>query len=135
MAEERQEREGELNGDTGDVVAGCITIKQGGARSVRAREVSIRHGGAVRLQADSVEVTQGGIVLARADRMNLTGGAAGVLLTRSAKVTDSAVGVVIAQHVEGENVRVLFGWREALAFGAAAGAAFWLLTRFGRGRR
>jgi hypothetical protein len=50
-------------------------------------------------------------------------------------VTDSAVGVLIAQRVEGTNIRVLFGWREALAFGAAAGTALWFLWSFARGRR
>jgi hypothetical protein len=69
------------------------------------------------------------------DEAQLEQAAAGVLVARSAKVTDSAVGVVIAQHVEGENVRVLFGWREALAFGAAAGTALWFLSGFARARR
>ena len=54
------------------------------------------------------------------------------MVARSAEVEDSMVGVLIARHVDAKNVRVLLGWREALAFGAAAGAVVWLLGRWRR---
>jgi hypothetical protein len=102
----------------------------------RADKVSLTGGGAVAVVAGQVELKASAAtaVLAR-DEAELEQAAAGVLVARSAKVTDSAVGVLIAQRVEGANIRVLFGWREALAFGAAAGTALWLLSGLARARR
>jgi hypothetical protein len=71
-------------------------------------------------------------VLAR-EETELEQSAAGLVAARSARITDSVVGVLLARQIEASNVRVLFGVREALAFGAAAGAALWLLARW-RGR-
>ena len=87
-------------------------------------------GGTVAVVAGEAELKASAAtaVLAR-DEAELEQAAAGVVVARSAEVTDSVVGVLIAQRVEGQNVRVLFGWREALAFGAAAGAVLWLLRR------
>ena len=131
--EEREPRE--LRGDAGDVVAGTVVIRQGGARSVRAREVMVRQGGAGRVEADTVSVTQGGIgVAACRGELVLQQGSAAVVAAQSAQISDSAVGVLLARQVNAQNVRVLLGTREALAFGAAAGVVLWLLRRWG-GRR
>jgi len=164
MTEHDKATQGEIHGDVGDVVAGTVTIRQGGARSVRAREISIHQGGAVRAQADQVAVTQGGIVLARTGSAQVTAGAVGVIaatgevelqasaakfvLSRDAvdlehsaagiaaapriEITDSAVGLLLARHVDAKNIRVMFGVKEALAFGAATGAVLWLLTLWRR---
>jgi hypothetical protein len=70
-------------------------------------------------------------VLAR-QQARLEQAAAGAVAARTAHVSDSAVGVLLARHVEARNVRVLFGLREALAFGAAAGAALALVLRWRR---
>jgi hypothetical protein len=51
---------------------------------------------------------------------------------REVEISDSAVGVLVARHVDARNVRVMFGLKEALAFGAAAGAILWLLTQWRR---
>ncbi|HEV8614790.1 MAG TPA: hypothetical protein VGU22_04790 [Methylomirabilota bacterium] len=116
------EREG--TGDGGDVVAGTVDIRQGGARSVRAREVSVWQGGVGRVEADVVSVTQGGIGMAVShDATTLRQAGAGLVVTRAAQISNSTVGFLIAREVDPRNVRVLFGVREALAFGAAAGAA------------
>jgi hypothetical protein len=99
----------------------------------RTDKLSLTGGGAVAVVAGKAELKASAAtaVLAR-DEAELEQAAAGVLVARSARVSDSVVGVVIAQRVEGTNIRVLFGWREALAFGAAAGTALWLLTGFSR---
>jgi len=111
-------------GDAGDVVAGTVVIRQAGARSVRAREVTVRQGGIGRVEADAISVTQGGLGLALShDATTLQQAGAGAIVTRIAQVNDSAVGFLIAREVRAQNLRVLFGVREALAFGAAAGLA------------
>ena len=56
--------------------------------------------------------------------------AAGVVAAPTAHVSDSVIGVLLARHVDARNVRVLFGLREALALGAAAGAALAVLLRW-----
>jgi hypothetical protein len=61
------------------------------------------------------------LVLAR-DPAELELSAAGVLAARSVESSDSAVGVVFARNVTARNVRVLFGGRAAVAFGATAGS-------------
>ena len=117
-----------IRGDAGDVVAGTVVIRQAGARSVKAREVSVRQGGVGRVEADSISVTQGGLGLALShDETTLSQAGAGAIVTRIAQVNDSTVGFLIAREVRGQNIRVLFGAREALAFGAAAGLALALV--------
>jgi hypothetical protein len=123
-----------IRGDAGDVVAGTVVLRQAGARSVKAHEVAVRQGGIGRVEADSVSVTQGGLGLALShDETTLQQAGAGVIVTRIAQVNDSAVGFLIAREVRAQNLRVLFGVREALAFGAAAGLALALV--FGLRRR
>ena len=113
----------ERRGDAGDVVAGTVEIRQGRARSVRAREVSVWQGGAGR-----VSVTQGGIGMALSHHATtLQHAGAGIVVTRVAEISDSTVGFLVAREVNPRNVRVLFGVREAIAFGAAAGVALALM--------
>ena len=115
-------------GDAGEVTADTVVIQQAGARTVNAREVSVRQGGVGRLQADTVRITQGGVGVALShDETTLQQAGAGVVMTRVARVSDSAIGFLIAREVQPNNVRVLFGVREALAFGAAAGLALALV--------
>ena len=111
-----------VRGEAGDVIAGTVVIRQAGARSVKAREVTVRQGGVGRAEADAITITQGGLGLALShDETTLTQAGAGVIVTRLAQVNDSKVGFLLAREVRGQNLRVLFGVREALAFGAAAG--------------
>lgn len=113
-----------IHGDAGEVVAGTVVIRQAGARSVKAREVTVRQGGIGRAEADAVSITQGGLGLALShDETTLQHAGAGAIVTRIAQVNDSAVGFLIARDVRAQNLKVLFGVREALAFGAAAGVA------------
>ena len=117
-----------IRGDAGDVMAGTVVIRQAGARSVKAREVAVRQGGIGRAEADAISITQGGLGIALShDETTLSQAGAGAIVTRIAQVNDSAVGFLIAREVRGQNIRVLFGAREALAFGAAAGLALALV--------
>jgi len=122
-----------IRGDAGEIVAENVTLRQAGARSVQAREVSVRQGGIARAEADAVTVTQGGVGLVLShDETTLQQASAGAIVTRLAQVKDSAVGVLLARDVHAQNLRVLFGVREALAFGAAAGLALALALKLGR---
>jgi hypothetical protein len=126
--------ERERTGEAGEVVAPRVEIRQGGARAVRAHEVSVWQGGAGRVEANDVSVTQGGIGMALShDSTTLRHAGAGVVVTRAAQISDSNVGFLVARDVDATNVRVLFGLREAIAFGAAAGAV--LALAFGWHRR
>ncbi len=113
---------------TDDVMAEAVVVQRAGARYVQAHDVSVRQGGVGRLEADTVNVTQGGVGLALVhDEATLEQASAGVIVTRMAQVKDSAVGFLIARNVSGTNVRVMFGVRQAIAFGAAAGIALGLV--------
>ena len=113
-----------IQGDTGEVVASTVVLRQAGARAVKAREITVRQGGIGRAEADTISITQGGLGLALShDETTLSQSGAGAVVTRIAQVNNSSVGFLIAREVRGQNIRVLFGAREALAFGAAAGLA------------
>jgi hypothetical protein len=118
---------------------------------VRADEVSVRRGAIGRAWADEVEVSQGAVGMARAREVSVVQGAVGAAVAGEVHVTQGIVSGVIARdayvgqafvrgmiagtvHVERPsgvlflfarkvegNVRVLFDWRGALAFGAAFG--------------
>ena len=125
--------EGTTRRDTDDVTADTVVIRQAGARSVKAREVAVRQGGVGRMEADSISVTQGGVGLALShDETTLQQAGAGAVVTRVAQINDSAVGFLIAREVRPQNVRVLFGVREAAAFGTAAGLALALVLGWRR---
>lgn len=122
-----------IHGDAGEVVADTVVIRQAGARSVKAREVTVRQGGIGRAEADSISITQGGLGLALShDETKLQQAGAGAIVTRIAQVNDSAVGFLIARDVRAQNLKVLFGVREALAFGAAAGVALAIILGWRR---
>ena len=124
-----------IRDDAGEIVAGTVVIRQAGARAVKAREVTVRQGGIGRAEADAITITQGGLGLALShDETTLQQAGAGVIVTRLAQVNDSAVGILIAREVRAQNLRVLFGVREALAFGAAAGLALALALGLRRAR-
>ena len=136
-----------------------VSITQGGATTVTAGTVDIRQGGIARAQADDIKVTMGGIALARADRINVEMGGMGISIAREAHLTQGAarsvfakdvrvdqglVGTAIAGKVTFErpspvfllvagktegDVRAIFDWKGALAFGALFGAIVGILRR------
>ena len=93
-----------------------VTIRQGGAKEVRAQEVTIRQGGAVSIDADTVHMVQGGAGLVRcgdahlgpgstsaailADTVKLEQSGAQFILARdSVEMDQSAVGILVGQHI------------------------------------
>jgi hypothetical protein len=136
-----------------------ISITQGGMDSAIADSVSVHQGGIGRAQAADIQVSMGGVGLARAERISVAmggiglaagehvevsqGGATGVLardahlgpaliqtLVAQTVVVEkpTAVAFLVAQKVSGD-VRTLFDWRGALAFGAAFGLVVGLFQR------
>ena len=88
----------EIEGAAADVVAGKVTIHQGGARTVEAQEVQIRQGGAFRVTAEEVEVTQGGIAFASVGSAAVTGGGVGILTSSGpVELKAAAAQVVLAR--------------------------------------
>jgi hypothetical protein len=71
-------------------------------------------------------------ILAR--QVQLDRGAARVIIAADVRASQSAVMFLVARRVSGE-MRVLFDWRGALAFGAATGLVFAFMTRLRRGRQ
>ena len=115
------------------VAADAVTIHQGGASKVFAKDVRVRQGGIGVARSDSIHVSSGavGAVLTRdatleqtatpvvmaAKQARLEQAAGGVVVAESVHASQSAVGFLIARNVSGD-VRVLFGPRGAFAFGA-----------------
>ncbi|MEO5884479.1 MAG: hypothetical protein ABIQ58_03070 [Candidatus Limnocylindrales bacterium] len=136
-----------------------IQISQGGISQARATSIDVTRGGIANAQATDIAVSQGGIAIARADRISVEMGGVAIAVAREARVSQgfvrnllardatfeqgavgsiaanhvtvngpSVVGFVLARHVHGE-VRTLFDWRGALAFGAVAGLLIGLFRR------
>jgi hypothetical protein len=126
-----------------------ISIHQGGSVRAQAEQLNVTQGGVLFARTDSAQVTAGvvGVIAARGevelkasaaklvlarDEVELEHSAAVVVAAPRVEISDSAVGVLFARHIDARNVRVMFGLKEALAFGAAAGGVLWLLTHLRR---
>jgi hypothetical protein len=113
-----------------------LTIHQGGIGALSANDVVVSQGGIGAVRGQRLSVELGGVGAALTDQFELRQGVAGAVIARDARFEQAGVrtlianrvhfgpnsgaGVVLAAHVEGD-VRTLFDWRGALAFGAAAG--------------
>ncbi len=114
-----------------------LAIHQGGIGALNAEDVAVSQGGVGALRAQRLTVEMGGVGAAMTNELDLRQGIAGAVIARDARFEQAGVrtlianrvhfgpnsgaGVVLAAHVDGD-VRTLFDWRGALAFGAAAGA-------------
>lgn len=132
--------------DSGWIEADAVEIRQGAARRVDATTVDVSQGaiGAARAEritvqmgavgaalARDVEIHQGGANAVLAQRATLDQGVVQTIVAQQVEVRRPSVVVfLIAQRVTGE-VRAIFDWRGALAFGAA----FAVLNRILRGPR
>ncbi|MEX2010709.1 MAG: hypothetical protein WEF51_00575 [Chloroflexota bacterium] len=131
-------------GGVGFANATSVDVRQGGIGRVEARDVAVTMGGIGIARGESVSVEMGGIGAAFATDVRISKGGVNAVVAREAHVEQSFVqtvlaervvfqrpsGVVflIARRVEG-NVRALFDWRGAAAFGAAFGVIVSLLRR------
>src|SRR5262249_37405539 len=108
-----------------------VEITQGLVGFASARSAQVTAGGVgIVAAAGPVELKASAahLVLAR-DEAAVGQSAAGVVAGRSVEVRESAVRVPRAPRVDARNIRVLFTVPAAIAFGAAAGVALWLLGR------
>ena len=131
-------------GGVGFVNATTVDVRQGGIGRVEARDVAVSMGGIGIARGESVSVEMGGIGAAFATDVRVSKGGVNAVVAREALVEQSIVQTVladrvvfqrpsgvlflIARRVEG-NVRALFDWRGAVAFGAAFGVIVSLLRR------
>jgi hypothetical protein len=136
-----------------------VLVSQGGIGFANATTVDVRQGGIGRVEAKDVAVSMGGIGIARGERVSVEMGGVGAVFADEARVSQglanavvareahveqslvqtvlaervvfqrpSGVFLLVARRVEG-NVRTLFDWRGAIAFGATFAVIASLLRR------
>jgi hypothetical protein len=84
--------------------------------------------------AGEVEVSRGYARSILARQVQLDRAAARVIIAADVRADQSAAMFLVARKVDG-NIKVLFDWRGALAFGAVAGVVFAILSRIRRPKR
>jgi hypothetical protein len=134
--------------DGASLEADRVDVHMSAIGRVESSELSVNRGAVGAARTDNLTVTQGAVGAVLADRVEVDRGYARSILSRQVQLDRSAARIVIAadvnahqsavmflvaRRVAGE-VRVLFDWRGALAFGAAAGFVIALLSRRRRGR-
>lgn len=115
----------------GRIEGGDVSVGQGVVGAVRADHLAVDRSGVGAVLADRVEISRGYARSILARQVQLDRGAARVVVAADVRAQQSAVMFLVARRVSGE-MRVLFDWRGALAFGAAAGLVFALLARVRR---
>ena len=147
----------EINGEQVDFSAGFavnvnatkdVNIQQGGGLMISAEQnAQVSYGGALMINAGhDANITNGGAsminvggnvqmtnsgagIMNIGGNVDLTNGAGVVMNTNNATVEDGFVGLLISsQTTLGEGSRVLLNTPQAIAFGAALGAVFALLS-------
>jgi hypothetical protein len=124
-----------------------LEVHQGAIGRVTATDVSVSQGALGGARAGTVSVSQGALGGALADTVTVSQGGAGTIIAREAHIEQAVIGRLIAQEVRVErpsavvfmlaqrvsgDVRVLFDWRAALAFGGALGIVSGLVRRVAR---
>jgi hypothetical protein len=110
----------------GMVDAGDVQVAQGALGGARAENVSVEQGALGAALATNVEVRQGYARSILARQVQLDRAAARIVVAADVRADRSAVMFLIARRVSGD-VRVMFDWRGAIAFGAIAGLVMGLL--------
>lgn len=128
------DRVGLYRGAVGRVVAGEVRVEQGAVGAARVEHLSVDRGAVGAVMASNAQVSRGYVRSILARQVQLDRGAARVIIAADVRAQQSAVMFLVARRVSGE-MRVLFDWRGALAFGAAAGVVFALLARLRRGKQ
>ena len=132
-----------------EIIGETVVLRQGAVQRIDANQVEVKQAGVLFVRADALDIAQAGVggVLAGEVNLELTaarfvGARDFVRLEQSAVALaaantvevapGSAVGVLIARTVNGD-VRPLFDWRAAAAFGVVAGIAYGIVrVAFGR---
>lgn len=131
-------------GGIGFATATTVDVRQGGIGRVEAKDVAVSMGGIGIARGERVSVEMGGVGAVFADEARVSQGLANAVVAREAHVEQSLVQTVLAERVvflrpsgvfllvarrvEG-NVRTLFDWRGAIAFGATFAVIASLLRR------
>jgi hypothetical protein len=108
-----------------------VSVAQSAIGAARAESIHLELGAVGAAMANEARISQAGLGTLLAGEARLEQTAVRTLVARHVVVErPSLVGFLLAQRVSGD-VRVLFDWRGAVAFGVVFG----LLARLGRGRR
>lgn len=115
----------------GRVEGGEVRVEQGAVGAARVERLSVDRGAVGAVMAGNAEVSRGYVRSILARQVQLDRGAARIVIAADVHARQSAVMFLVARRVSGE-MRVLLDWRGALAFGAAAGVVFAVLSRLRR---
>jgi hypothetical protein len=115
----------------GRVESSELSVAQGAVGAARTDHLTVEQGAVGAVMADRAEVSRGYVRSILARHVQLDRSAARVVIAADVNAQQTAVMFLIARRVGGE-VRVLFDWRGALAFGAGAGLIFGLVSRLRR---
>lgn len=117
----------------GRVEAARIGVTQGAIGAARAESVTVEQGAVGAALGQHVEVSRGYARSILARQVQMDRAAARVVIAADVRTNQTAVMFLVARKVSGD-VRVLFDWRGALAFGAALGIVVGLIRRARRPR-
>ncbi len=134
--------------DGGVIEVERLDVRMGAVGRVDASDVSVNMGAIGAARADSITVDKGSVGAAMTGSLGLSRGYARSILARQVQIDRGAARVIVAADVRAErtavvfmvarkvsgDVRVLFDWRGALAFGAVAGIIVGVVTRMRRPR-
>lgn len=112
----------------GRVEASQVTVEQGAIGAARAESVKVERGAIGAALGEQVEISRSYARTIVARQVQMDRAAARVVIAADVRTNQTAVMFLVARKVAGE-VRVLFDWRGALAFGAATGLVLALLNR------
>jgi hypothetical protein len=115
----------------GRLEAGQVSVAQGAIGAARADHVSVDRGAVAAALGDRVEISRGYARSIVARQVQFDRAAARVVIAADVQANQTAVMFLVARKVSGD-VKVLFDWRGALAFGAVAGL---VIATLGRMRR
>jgi len=115
----------------GRVESTDLSVAQGAVGAARTDHLTVEQGAVGAVMADHAEVSRGYVRSVLARQVQLDRSAARVVIAADVNAQQTAVMFLIARRVSGE-VKVLFDWRGALAFGAGAGLLFALVSRMRR---
>jgi hypothetical protein len=126
-----------------DLSTDHLTVRGGAVGRVETRDLSVTLGAVGSARGEHLSVDRSVVGAAMADRVEVSRSYARSILSRNVQLDRAAARIVIAADVRAErsaivflvarrvagDVRVLFDWRGALAFGAAAGLIGGLIAR------